>query len=222
MSSSPQAWPEDACAQRVLATRPLGAIDRGLEDRTLDSLAEALARGEREVLQRLADAALSLCGAQSAGISLIELDNGASIFRWHAVAGRWSGYLMGFMPRKASPCGVVVDRHAPQLMANPELYFPEMNKAEPLAEEALLVPFDVLGETVGTVWVVSHDPSVKFAAEHLRVMQRLANFAAAAYLVRATLAQSLEAREELTRANDRLNRENERLRARLAEQPVAR
>jgi PAS domain-containing protein len=45
----------------------------------------------------------------------------------------------------------------------------------------LLIPFHVKGEAVGTIWVVSHDPSRRFDAEDLRVMTNLGTFAAAAY-----------------------------------------
>ncbi len=51
----------------------------------------------------------------------------------------------------------------------------------PLLEEALLIPFYVKGEALGTIWVVSHDGSRRFDAEDLRVMTNLGTFAAAAY-----------------------------------------
>ena len=40
----------------------------------------------------------------------------------------------------------------------------------PQIVEALLIPFHVGGEAVGTVWVISHDTSRRFDAEDLRVM----------------------------------------------------
>ena len=42
-------------------------------------------------------------------------------------------------------------------------------------------------------------------------MRSLANLAAAAYLVQAVVERGIQARDELNRANARLNRSNERL-----------
>lgn len=209
--ATPRLWPDGPPVQEVLAQRPARPADHESENRVLCELAQALAERDGNVLQQLVEAAVRLCGAHTAGVSLIEMDGVEKVFRWHAVAGRWSHYLMGSMPRNASPCGIVVDRHAAQLMPKPELYFPAMLIADPPAAEALLVPFDVMGETVGTVWVVSHDDSVRFTAEDLRIVASLAHFAAAAYLVRMTLRRTLETGEELSRANERLKRTNDRL-----------
>ena len=206
-----QVWPQGPAAEVVLAPRPARPISLVQQNLALQGLARALARSHDKVLQQLVESALALCGAQSAGVSLIEYEGTDKVFRWHAVAGRWSRYLMGSMPRNASPCGIVVNRHAAQVMPNPELYFPAMLLAEPLATEALLVPFDVMGETVGTVWVVSHDDT-QFAADDLRMIACLSDFAAAAYLMQTTLHRMVEKHDELDRALGRLRRENERLR----------
>ena len=57
------------------------------ENRALVGLAEAMASSPKEILQRLVETALELCDAGSAGISLIEEENGENIFRWHALTG---------------------------------------------------------------------------------------------------------------------------------------
>jgi PAS domain S-box-containing protein len=75
---------------------------------------------------------------------------------------------------------VVLDRNAPQICRHAEVDFPYFGKVSPLVEEALLVPFYLNGEAVGTVWVVSHDQH-RFDAEDLRILTNLGNFASAAY-----------------------------------------
>ena len=217
---SPRTWPVGPRVEEVLAARPARPISLQAQNDALCELAQALARADGDVLQQLADRALVLCGAHSAGVSLIELDGAERVFRWHAVAGRWSNYVMGSMPRNLSPCGIVVDRHAAQVMPDPDLYFPAMRLAIPLAKEALLVPFDVLGETVGTVWVVSHEEGVRFTADDLRMIESLAHFAAAAYLAQVTLRRSLDDRAELLRMTERVNRENAKLREKLTQDEV--
>lgn len=130
---------------------------------------------------------------ESAGISILE---GETFFRWHAVAGPWAHFVNGGMPRSASPCGTVIDRDAPLLFSQPGRYFPEMAKVDPLAAYALLVPFHVRGQPVGTVWVVAHDRDHRFDQEDLRVLTSLSRFAAAAYQahVNVALGRKLEER----------------------------
>ena len=85
-------------------------------------------------------------------------------------------------------------------MRRPGKVFPLVAAVEPELVEALLAPFHILGEPVGTVWVLSHDENRKFDSEDVRVVESLATFAAAAFLVRDTLDRTLELNEELVRA----------------------
>jgi CheY-like chemotaxis protein len=150
-------------------------------DQALEKLARDLATSPRRVLQKLSDTALELCHAHSAGISLLEAENGRQIFRWHAVSGQWASYLWATMPREFSPCGTVLDRKAAQLMILPERHFRPLAQVTPKVHEALLIPFSVVGEIVGTVWVIAHDESRRFDSEDRRVVSKLADFAAEAY-----------------------------------------
>jgi two-component system, cell cycle sensor histidine kinase and response regulator CckA len=54
-------------------------------------------------------------------------------------------------------------------------------KIEPPIVEALLVPFHVENQPVGTVWVVTHNDDRKFDQEDERIVKTLANFAAAGW-----------------------------------------
>ena len=82
-----------------------------------------------------------ICQADSAGISILESDDRKPIFRWHATAGDFPAYLGGTTPRDFSPCGVVLDRNAPQLMTNPVRYYPYIAELSPHVAELLLIPF---------------------------------------------------------------------------------
>jgi PAS domain S-box-containing protein len=135
------------------------------------------------ILQELAETALTLCRAGSAGLSLLEDFDQRSNFHWRAIAGRWAPHLNGGTPRNFGPCGVVLDRNVPLLFSRPEIDFPYFGEVRPLLEDALLIPFHVKGEAIGTIWVVSHVESYRFEAEDLRVMTNLGNFAATAYQV---------------------------------------
>ena len=164
-----------------LRRRPSRAPDYAAENQALIALAQALATSPDDIVQRLADTALSLCRAHSAGLSLLEDGDRKSNFHWRAIAGQWTPHIDGGTPRDFGPCGTVLDQNVPMVCSHPELDFPYWASIKPVLEEGLLVPFYINGEAVGTIWVVAHDTSRRFDAEDLRVMTSLATFAAATY-----------------------------------------
>lgn len=177
-----EAFPLDAViANDELERRPARRVRAAEEKRAMEALSAALAGSPRKVLQALSDTALELCRAHSTGISILEEQDGRKVFRWRAVSGQFSCYLWNTLPRDFSPCGTVLDRKAAQLMVLPERHFTPVAQISPKIEEALLVPFSVAGDLVGTVWIVSHDPGRRFDKEDHRIVERLAKFAAQAY-----------------------------------------
>jgi PAS domain S-box-containing protein len=164
-----------------LSRRPSRAPDYEAENRALVTLAQEMATFPEGILQKLADTALSLCRAHSAGLSLLEDGDLRRRFHWRAVAGRWSPHVNGGTPREFGPCGTVLDRNIPMMCSHPERDFPYWVDVKPVLEEGLLIPFHVKGEGIGTIWVVAHDASRRFDLEDLRVLTNLGTFAAAAY-----------------------------------------
>ena len=147
----------------------------------MSELQYALAGSPTALLQKLAEKALELCAAHSAGVSLMEEAGGRRFFRWYAVAGQFSGLRWTTLPYEFSPCGAVLERRETLLMIGPERHYGRLPGAQPLVIEVLLVPFSVGGELVGTVWVVSHDAGRRFDAEDRRVVTELTQFASAGY-----------------------------------------
>jgi PAS domain S-box-containing protein len=171
---------QSARSAAELNERPSRPPDYAAENRAMAELARTMAVSPEGLLQRLADIALVLCRADSAGLSLLTEADQKTSFHWPAVAGQWASHVGGRTPRNFGPCGVVLDRNMPLLFSHPERDFPYFGEVQPLLEEALIVPFYVSGEAVGTVWVVSHSEH-QFDAEDLRVLTNLGNFAASAY-----------------------------------------
>jgi PAS domain S-box-containing protein len=164
-----------------LTRRPSRPSDHIAENKALIELTRVLAASPDAILLQIAETALSLCGAHSAGLSLLEAGDQKTNFHWRAIAGRWAPHLNRRTPREFGPCGTVLDRNDALVCCHPELDFPYFATITPLIEEALLVPFYVEGEAVGTIWVLSHDGERRFDAEDLRILTNLASFAAAAY-----------------------------------------
>ncbi len=172
---------ESVISTAELKNRPSRSPDYQAESHALSALAQEMANSPQNVLQKLVDVALRLSRAQSAGVSILEEEEGREIFRWHAAAGRWAGYLGGTMPRDASPCGTVLDRNDSLLLFHPERYYPIPSTITPPIVEVLLIPFHVADKPIGTIWAIAHDESLKFDAEDERIMRSLGKFASAAY-----------------------------------------
>ena len=162
-----------------LRQRRSRASDFAGENRALVSLASAMSESPDRMLSALVETAIALCDAHSAGISL--LDEKQENFFWPAITGAWREQVGGGTPRNFGPCGTVLDRNMPLLFTHPERHFPYLAAASPSIEEALLVPFTVAGETVGTIWVIAHDETRRFDAEDLRLLESLGRFCGAAY-----------------------------------------
>jgi hypothetical protein len=141
-------------------------------------LSQGLLAPPLQQLQTLLETALRLCNAGTAGISLLERDNGHTFFRWVALAGRYAGFVGGTTPRDASPCGVTTDLGSPQLFREPGRHFACLEKADPPIIEGLVLPIQGIEASPGTIWIVSHTPKVEFDMEDVHVMTCLAGFSA--------------------------------------------
>ena len=178
-----------------LRRRPARAPGHEAENRALAALLEALGRRDGGVLAELAEHALALCQANSAGVSILERDDaGRQLLCCRAAAGQWSDRLGATLPRDHSPCGLVLDRDEPLLVVQPERR--QQRASAPgtagaaggnpgasdgpraPAMEALLVPLHSEGRPVGALWVVAHEASRRFDAEDLRLLTSLARCAA--------------------------------------------
>jgi hypothetical protein len=138
--------------------------------------------------RRLAEAALQLCRAGTAGVSLLDIKDGAEVFRAEAIVGVLSNRLDSIIAR-ASPCGAAIDRDATQLMYLPERFFSNLRFDPPILE-ALIIPFRVQNRPSGTVWLLAHDDACKFDREDERIGRTLASFAAAGLHLRRARADA--------------------------------
>jgi hypothetical protein len=151
------------------------------ETECLRNLAEAVAASPKHLIDTFLKMPLELCNAGTAGLSLLETnDSGEQVFRWTNLAGKLAGCVGGTTPRNFSPCGVTLDRNAPQLFSYPGRYFQYFNQVDAPIVEGLVIPFHVGTKTEGTVWIVSHDEKSRFDSEDVRIMTSLTEFAGCA------------------------------------------
>ncbi|MDC3954011.1 GAF domain-containing protein [Polyangium jinanense] len=184
-----------------LARRTSRQPDHAAENRALVALAETLTGAPEAILPKLVELALSLCQADTAGVSVIERDGNEEVFRWRALAGADAGSLGAVMHRWNSPCGVVVARNAPLLFRDPAQMFPREGVPDMGIVEALTVPFHDGDKPVGTVWVFTRNETRKFDREDARILTSLSRFAGSATKV-LTLAEERKQANEALRASE--------------------
>jgi PAS domain S-box-containing protein len=173
--------PQSMLSVDELDRRPTRGPDFEAESRALVALAQGMAVSPEKILHKLAETALELCGAHSAGLSLLEEADQKRNFHWRVIVGAWEHNLNGGTPRDFGPCGTVLDKNMPLICARPERDFPYWSEVKPVLDEGLLIPFYVNGEAIGTIWVIAHDESRRFDREDLRLMTNLGAFTGAAY-----------------------------------------
>src|SRR5262249_53270173 len=150
--------------------------------------AAAMTGSPQTLLEKLAQTALDLCRAGSAGISVLRPGGAAGLFCWQAVAGQFARQAGRQIQRGASPCGTGVDRNKALIFSYPERHFNYGGEAiHPPIVEALVVPFDAGEKPAGTLWVIAHTPSRQFDIEDQRVLTRLSRFGCAAYQMKMAL-----------------------------------
>jgi len=144
----------------------------------MNRLARVFLQSPGTILQELATAAVELCGADSAGIS-IELPESSDeqFYHWVATAGQYSGFIDAKLPRFPSACGVTLERGRPQVFRVSQRFFDMMGIQAPTVTDGLLLPWNA-DETRGTIWIMAHGRQEAFDAEDCRIMEELAKFAA--------------------------------------------
>jgi DNA-directed RNA polymerase specialized sigma24 family protein len=169
---------DQAFARRQLHVRDVVQHIEGM-----NRLARVFVETPERVLDQLVAAAVELCGADSAGISIEQPDGlDEHFYRWAATAGQYSGFADAKLPRYPSACGVTLERGRPQLFRVSQRFFDLMGVQAPTVTDGLLLPWqvdDTRGTiTRGTIWIMAHGRQEAFDSEDCRMMQALASFAA--------------------------------------------
>ena len=168
----------DLASNPAFAKRRLHTRDVALQIEGMQRLARAFVDQPDTILQELVNAAVDLCGADSAGIS-IEQDNKTddNFYYWAATAGQYAPFLHATLPRQPSACGVCLERGRPQLFSVTQRFFDLMGIEAPTVTDGILLPWEV-EQTRGTIWIMAHGRTEAFDSDDVRMMLVLADFAA--------------------------------------------
>jgi hypothetical protein len=164
---------DPAFAARRIHVRNVATQMEGMQ-----RIARAFVERPEAILQELVNAAVELCGADSAGIS-IERDDRTEkdFYHWVATAGAYTGFMNAVLPRYPSACGVCLERGRPQLFRVGKRFFDIMGIEAPLVTDGILLPWQV-DEIRGTIFIMAHGRDEAFDLDDCRMMKVLADFAA--------------------------------------------
>jgi hypothetical protein len=192
-------------ADSEFARRTIHVRDVATQMEGMHRIARAFVQDPDAILKELVSAAVELCGADSAGISIEkEGRTDREFYNWIATAGTYTGFLNAVLPRYPSACGICLDRGKPQHFRVHKEFFDVLGVEAPLVTDGLLLPWQVDGVR-GTIFVMAHDRTEAFDMEDCRMMQMLADFAAAGFKQQAQqklLLQQASANAASAMAND--------------------
>jgi hypothetical protein len=164
-----------------LSERGYRNCNADLEKQAFQKLAKQSSYGTQAILDALCDLTLSLCNADSSGVSLLQVVDGEDGFTWNAMAGSMASYVGGRAPRHHSPCGYCLERDAAQLYSYPERFFEWMRPVgKPIVEGMVIPLYGKDKNAIGTIWMISHRGEHQFDRYDLQIMSIFANHASAA------------------------------------------
>jgi signal transduction histidine kinase len=199
-SSSVPAGLEEILITDKLRIRPRRMPNLQAEGTALRVLARKLATEPHQLMDTLLEMVVELCHAGTAGLSVLEVAKDADqLFRWTNLAGTLKKFVGVSTPRNFSPCGLCLDRNAPQLFAYPARRFQYLREVVDVPiVEALVIPIQLGDRVPATVWILSHEEGVEFDEEDVRIMTDLADFTGCAL----GLTESLEAEQKARRRSE--------------------
>lgn len=160
------------------AARRLHVRDTVLHMDGMHRLARAFVERPETMLQELVEVAVDVCGADSAGISVVKDDaTDKEYFRWVATAGQYSSFTNAFLPVYPSACSICLERGRPQQFRVRQEFFDLLGIKAPLVTDGILLPWRT-GGTRGTIFVMAHGRTEAFDRDDCMRMEVLADFAA--------------------------------------------
>lgn len=172
-------------------------------------LAGVMVREPASTLEALAEAAVALCEADSAGVSLrCVAADGTPSHEWVATAGLYAGALRATLPSAMAACGLYLEQANPMHRNSVPVPFSLEPSGTPgyLAQsvmtDGLLVPW-AEEDLQGILWVTAHARGDAFDLQDVRQMELLCSFAGV-YLIAGKHGGQLQKRNRGYTAEDRV------------------
>jgi transcriptional regulator with GAF, ATPase, and Fis domain len=189
----------------AFSARKLHTRDMSVQMAGLQRLCRAMVETPETILQELVNAAVDLCGADSAGISVEKDDRtDTEFYHWIATSGDYSGFLNAILPREPSACGLCLERGHAQHFTVSQQFFDILGVEAPLVTDGILLPWKS-EDTRGTIFVMAHGRTEAFDESDAQLMTVLADIAAMVYRQQKQQARII-AQERATAAAQMANR----------------
>lgn len=143
----------------------------------MERLAYTLALKPSETMQAFAEAAVALCEADGAGVSLrCYAADGASSYCWGATAGIYAYALRAMLPATMEACGSYLEQGMPQHYRTLPTSLPERSGV-PVVTDGVLIPW-AEDDLHGILWMTAHGRAEAFDLVDARHMEVLGSFIA--------------------------------------------
>lgn len=170
----------DLYSDPKFCARRLHTHDIAIQMEAMRRLTRAFVEHPDTLLQELTNAAIDMCGAESAGISIQNhKPDGEVCYHWVATAGKYAPFFDAILPSAPSACAQCIERGRPQTFRVSQRFFDIMGVDAPVVTDGVLIPWQV-ENTHGTIWIMAHEDDEAFDQEDCRMMELLASFAAMA------------------------------------------
>lgn len=166
----------DCCVPAHTLPQRMSPPNLRAEAAAICELSKSLAEDPGTTVQRVLDIAQDLCGAGSAGLSLVHQNQaGEATIRWEAIGGALSAHEGTDTLRDCSPCGLCLDLGIAVLISWPQRVLDQLADRRPAIAEVLTIPlYDGGHKPLGTFWVAHHDSRAHFDRDDVRIAEQLA------------------------------------------------
>jgi two-component sensor histidine kinase len=137
-------------------------------------LSRMLAYDPPGAVRQLLVVACRLCGAGSAGVSLVQFGAGQSILHWEAVSGVLAAHEGRDTPRDFSACGLCLDAGTTIVVSRPEQVFTYLREMPEIVEKLIVPLYGTANALLGTLWLARHDGAAGFCSDDARIVEQLA------------------------------------------------
>ncbi len=152
----------DLAQDAVFAKRSARQRDMPSQVEALHRLTMKFVEQPESILQELVNAAVTLCGADSAGVSIEREDKtDTDYYKWIAIAGEYSPFLNASLPLYPSACTICLHREGPQAFRVGKRFFDIIGVEAATVKDGILLPWEVEGMR-GTIFIISHTSEEAF------------------------------------------------------------
>ena len=168
----------DLWRDKVFGARTQRRRDPQVQRLAVERLAYTLVLQPAQTMQAFADAAVALCEADGAGVSLSRFaPNGTQTHTWGATSGIYAHALRAMLPSTMAACCLHLEQGAPQHYRSLSAALPAAQGEMSAVTDGVLIPW-AEEDLHGILWITAHGRPEAFDVLDARHMEVLGSFVA--------------------------------------------